>query len=197
LYIAHLNADRVITHDGRSRQTIAQGRNAGAAVAHGEFLVFLDADAWVEDPDSFFADALDCFEVDQDLVALTATVKVNPLTATFTDRLVFGAVNVGIRIKNDVLSMGDSTGEFQMIRTSAFRLLRGYREDLVTREDADMFARLSRIGSTTASGRLTVWHSGRRAHQIGWIRLLCLWTINTVWVTLFDRAFSSEWTVVR
>ena len=197
LEIANQYADRVILHDGKIRQTIAQGRNAGAAVARGEFVAFFDADIWVDNPDAFFAEALKHFSSDPGLVGITANVKVHPDQATCADKVVFGLLNVGLRIKNSMLHIGDSTGEFQMVRKSAFDAIHGFREDLVTREDADMFLRLSRIGRTRLCSKLTVLHSGRRAHRLGWSRLLWLWTINTIWVALFDRALSKEWTVVR
>jgi hypothetical protein len=44
---------------------------------------------------------------------------------------------------------------------------------------------------------LTVYHSGRRAHKIGWPKLLKSWITNTIWVLLFDKAKEEEWTVVR
>ena len=39
-------------------------------------------------------------------------------------------------------------------------------------EDADMFRRLSTIGRTMIDPELTVLHTGRRAHQLGWPRLI-------------------------
>jgi hypothetical protein len=39
-------------------------------------------------------------------------------------------------------------------------------------EDADMFRRLSTIGKTMIDPELTVLHTGRRAHQLGWPRLI-------------------------
>ena len=35
-----------------------------------------------------------------------------------------------------------------------------------------MFRRLSKIGETMIDPELTVLHSGRRAHQVGWPRLI-------------------------
>jgi len=64
--------------------------------------------------------------------------------------------------------MGEAPGRFQMMRRSAFEKVKGYREDLITREDGDMFARLSKVGRTLYDSKLEVFHSGRRAHAIGW-----------------------------
>jgi glycosyltransferase involved in cell wall biosynthesis len=197
LGIAKRLADKVVEHDGLTRQNISQGRNAGAAAASGEFLVFLDADAHIPEPDQFFAEALKQFESNPKLVALTVNVKVFPEMATLGDKIVFDLLNWIFRLRNNVLHIGESTGEFQMIRANAFQRLHGFREDLVTREDADMFYRLSDIGLTKMHPKLTVYHTGRRAHKIGWAKLLWIWTINSISVAIFSRAVSKEWKVIR
>src|SRR5690348_14444255 len=76
--IAKKFADKVVEHDGKTRQNISQGRNAGAAAAKGEFLVFLDADGRIENPDSFFTEAIKQFSLNPKLVALTVKIKVFP-----------------------------------------------------------------------------------------------------------------------
>ena len=43
-------ANTVVVYSGASRQTIGEGRNDGAKVAAGDFLVFLDADCVVPEP---------------------------------------------------------------------------------------------------------------------------------------------------
>ena len=195
--IARKYASQVVVHSDARRQTIAQGRNAGAKVAAGNFLVFMDADSRIENPDALFARALADFEADPNLIALTARLKVYPELETLADRMIFGILNFNLRVMNNFFHRGESTGEFQMIPRAAFDAVGGFRPDLVTREDADMFLRLSRMGRTRLDPRLTVFHSARRAHRIGWPRLLSLWALNTIWVFLFDRAKTREWQVVR
>ncbi len=195
--IARQWADRVIAHNGPGRQSIAAGRNEGAAAATGEFLAFMDADSRINAPDAFFTEALEVFAAHPKVVALTARVRVYPEDETLMDRVVFGLLSFSVRVLNNVLHRGESVGEFQMVRKEVFDSLGGFRSGLVTREDADMFLRLSRVGRTMLARRLLVYHSGRRAHQLGWPRLLWHWAINTVWVALFDRAFAAEWQVVR
>ena len=56
--IAKQYADKVVVYSGIPRQTIAMGRNDGAAAATGEFLVFLDADSRILHTDEFFNEAL-------------------------------------------------------------------------------------------------------------------------------------------
>jgi len=51
--------------------------------------------------------------------------------------------------------------------------------NLVTIEEADMFRRLSKIGNTINNPELTILHTGRRAHQVGWPRLIVMWLTNS------------------
>lgn len=195
--IAQKYADKVVCHTGEERQNISQGRNAGAEAGTGKFVVFMDADSRVYEPEKFFHKAIEKFEKDSELLGLTVRLKVHRGEETFSDKLVWPLLNLNLRFLNNVLHRGESTGEFQMIRMEAFRRLKGFREDLVTREDADMFLRLSEIGRTKWAGDLTVYHSGRRAHKIGWFKLLSTWMLNVVWVLLFNRAYEKEWKVIR
>jgi glycosyltransferase involved in cell wall biosynthesis len=190
-------ADRVVIYSGTGRQTIGCGRNDGAAAARGEFLVFMDADSRINDPDIFFSTALKQFQKHPKVVALTAKVRVYPEDETLMDRMVFGTLSFNIRVLNNFFHRGESVGEFQMMRKEIFDKLGGFRADLVTREDADMFLRLSQVGRTLLDPELMVYHSGRRAHEIGWPKLLWHWAVNTIWVALFDKAFASEWPVIR
>jgi glycosyltransferase involved in cell wall biosynthesis len=195
--LARPYATAVVQFSGAGRQTIAEGRNDGACVATGDFLVFLDADCVIPEPDRFFARALGHFERDATLVALTAYLRVFPEQETIGDRLVFGIANLGLTLTNNVFRHGHSFGDFQMIRREAFVRLGGFRADLVTIEDADLFRRLSRIGRTMIDPRLTVLHSGRRGHQVGWPRMIATWLLNALFVALRGRSFSKEWTPIR
>ena len=192
--IARPVADSVIEHRSTSRQTIAQGRNLGAKSARGEFLVFLDADCSVKNPNEFFMAARTRFASDPKLVALTAQLRVVPADETLGDKIVFGVMNLATRFRNNVLQKGDAPGgEFQMVRRVAFEAAGGYREDLVTCEDRDLFARLAKSGRVMTDPALTVFHTGRRAHNVGWLKLIALFFVNTISFRLRGKAISREW----
>src|SRR5882724_11480211 len=53
--VARRYADLVVENPGPARITIAANRDAGAACAQGEYLVFADADSYVPDADVFFS----------------------------------------------------------------------------------------------------------------------------------------------
>jgi glycosyltransferase involved in cell wall biosynthesis len=195
--LAARHAKTVVVFSGTHRQTIGEGRNDGAAAATGDYLVFLDADCIIPEPDRFFATALTHFQKNPKLAGLTAYLRVFPENETFGDKIVFGAANLGLRVGNNFLRRGGSFGEFQMIKREAFDRLAGFRADLVTFEDIDMFRRLSRIGRTMVDPKLTVLHSGRREHQLGWPSLLAAWLINIGFVIIRKRPWTKEWKVIR
>lgn len=195
--IAKQDADQVVVYQGEKRQTIAQGRNAGAQAARGDYFVFLDADCTIPDPNQFFQRALTHFAQEPRLVALTVSLYVLPENETWADRLFSMLVNIIFKFQNNVLGRGISTGEFQMIRREAFEQVRGFREDLVAAEDGDIFYRLSQIGRTLSDSQLKIFHTGRRIHRLGWPKLLWLWFLNTVAVSLFNHSASKEWAPIR
>ena len=192
-----LGTDKVLVYSGEKRQTIAGGRNAGAAIAKGDMLVFIDADITIPDPTTFFTKALTYFEKDERLVAITVRVKVLPEFATFLDRLIFGTLFYVFAFQNNITGNGAAAGEFQMIRKSAFEKVRGYNELLVAAEDMDMLSRLTKLGRVRSVGDLTVYHTGRRAHKIGWPKLLSQWAGNTYSMWFHGRAKSEVWEEVR
>ncbi|MCX2713508.1 glycosyltransferase family 2 protein [Mycolicibacterium sp. J2] len=190
-------ADEVVVYDGEARQTIAMARNMGAAVAAGDFVVFMDADVVIHDIDEFFATAFAEFRRRPELVALTGRYRVFPEVSTWFDRWVFFSLGLQFALQNNVFHIGGAGGEFQMITAEAFRKVNGFDERLTASEDMDLFRRLSQIGRTRFVNRLTVWHTGRRAHAVGWPRLLLSWFSNSMSVLFLRRSTSKEWTPVR
>jgi glycosyltransferase involved in cell wall biosynthesis len=196
--IARQHADQVVVHSGSARQTIAQGRNDGARAARGEFVVFLDADCSLLDPDNFFGAALANFRLDKRLVALTAPIRVLPEQETLADKIGWKVINSVAIFKNNVLQQGEVPGgEFAMFPREVFDAVGGYNESLVTREDRDIFIRLSKKGKTLCDPRLTVYHTGRRVHSIGWTRSIGLFLVNTLSYHIRGKVHSKEWTPVR
>ncbi len=190
--IAKKFADKVIVGEsGVSRQ-----RNAGARVAKGDFLVFIDAGAKVGDPDVFFKRALKDFD-DPRVVGVCAAQRVFPEIETFADWFIYGCFSHAYRVCNNWLHIGTASGKLQMVRQSAFAKTTGFREDLVAGEDTEMFNRLSQQGRTRFDPHLVVYHANRRARRIGWPRLLWEWFLNTLWLMLFKRAYSKQWKPIR
>ena len=179
---------RVLEYRGAERHTIAWGKNEGARQARGDMFIFIGADVEIPDPNRFFTTALLCFARDPQLVGLTVNLRVHPKEATLADRIFFGLVNIDHHLNNNVTRTGSASGEFQMIPRAAFEKVRGYKEYLAVAEDNDMFRRLAQTGHKRFESVLTVYHTGRRGHEIGWPRLLREWFINYISLQFFDRS---------
>jgi glycosyltransferase involved in cell wall biosynthesis len=177
--------------------SIAANRNAGAREAGGEFFVFFDASTSIKNPDDFFNQALSMFEKDKDLVAITGKLRVYPELETFSDKIVHFFFNLIIMLKDNYLGLGEASGKFQMIRRWAFEKVGGFSEHLITREDSNMFQKLSKIGKIRYVGSLEIFHTSRRSHILGWPKLLSMWMINTFWVTVFGKAKLKDWSILR
>ncbi|MBI2099855.1 MAG: glycosyltransferase [Candidatus Vogelbacteria bacterium] len=194
--IARRFGAKVVLDEGSARQTIAGGRNGGATAAAGDLLLFLDADVYIPDINNFFRIALGRFQADPRLLALTVYYRVFPELATLADRVIFRGLGWWWKLLN-WLGLGGASGEFQLIRAAAFRQAGGYNAKLVAGEDSELFWRLARIGRTRFESSLFIYHTGRRAHKIGWPRLLWEWNLNGVWYLLFRRSASREWVEIR
>lgn len=195
--IAKKYTDKVVVYNEEKRQTIGGGKNLGATKAEGEYLVFIDADASIPEPEFFFEKALKLFAMDPQLVGLTTNLRVVKELETLSDKFFFWIVNLTHTFNNNITHKGSASGEFQMIKNSAFKELGGYNEDLIVFEDNDMFIRLARIGHTRISNKLTVFHSGRRAHKIGWPKLLYFWITNALSYAFLKKSITKEWKPVR
>lgn len=197
LAIAKKYTNKIVIYNEVKRQTIAQARNLGASRAIGDYLVFMDADVMILESEHFFTRALTIFNQRTKLVGLCVSIGVEPEKATRVDKFFSGFMDCFSYSMNNILHQGSASGEFQMIRTEAFRNLGGFREDLVATEDMELFWRLSRIGQTRMEWSLRIFHSGRRAHAIGWPHLLWLWFLNTMSTVFLHRSHSRVWTVIR
>lgn len=195
--IAKRYTDHVVVLGPGRKRGLGQGRNDGAWAAHGDYLVFIDADVTIPDPPGFFKKAQGAFAENPRLVAITAKVEVEPRFARTSDKIVFGILDAYFAVLNNVFNIGMAAGEFQMIKTEAFRKAGGFNENLAGGEDVELFYRLSRIGRVHTVWGLTVYHTGRRFHEMGWAKTVYHWIKNALFVWLFKRSADKVWTTVR
>jgi glycosyltransferase involved in cell wall biosynthesis len=192
---AYSGTHEIIISDGNSKDgTIEICRKY---TAKGEYLVFLDADVVIPDIDRFFEAAEERFRSDERLVALTGQYKVVAEQRTLADSIFFRMLGLQFLLSNNVLRIGAAGGEFQMIAGDAFRTVGGFNETLAAAEDMDLFQRLSNIGRTRFERALTVYHTGRRAHTVGWPKLAWEWFTNSMSVWMFKKSASKEWKEIR
>ncbi len=197
LDIARRYTDEIVVWNRPKRQTFGEAKNAGAALADGEFLVFIDADVLIPEPETFFEEALAEFNKNKELVALTVPLKPLAENRSWIDAFFCIPLNWFYIVSNNVFYSGNSSGEFQMVEADVFREIGGFSEHLVAGEDNEIFRRLATLGRTLSYRELYVRHSLRRAHKLGWLRLYGIWIKNGLSVAFRGKAAYEEWSVVR
>lgn len=197
LDIARRYTDYITVWSHPHRQTFGQAKNAGAALATGEFLVFIDADVLIPSPQAFFEEMLRVFDANKKLVAMTVPLKPWPENHSWVDAFFCTPLNWFYIISNNLFHSGNASGEFQMIHRESFRRIGGYHEHLAAGEDNEVFRQLAYHGRTLSYWKLCVRHSLRRPHKLGWLRTYGIWLKNGFSVALRGKAAYEEWSVVR
>lgn len=197
LDVAHRYTDKIVVWGEQRRQTFGEAKNAGAALADGKFLVFIDADVIIPEPQKFFEEILNVFESNKKLVASTAPLKPYSENHSFVDAFFSAPLNWFYIISNNIFHSGNSSGEFQMVRADAFNKIGGFGEHLAAGEDNELFRQLAKIGRTMSYSKLCVRHSLRRPHKLGWLTTYYIWIKNGISVAIRNKAAYKEWSVVR
>jgi glycosyltransferase involved in cell wall biosynthesis len=197
LNIARKYTDKIVVWDQSRRQTFGEAKNAGAALATGTYLVFIDADVIIPEPQRFFEEVIAAFATDETLVALTVPLKPWTENHSWVDAFFSAPLNWFYIISNNLFHSANASGEFQMMRAKQFREAGGYPEHLAAGEDNAMFRNIAALGRTRSYSKLCVRHSLRRAHKLGWLRLYGIWIKNGISVSLRGKAAYKEWAVVR
>ena len=191
LTIASEYTSRIAKHEGIShRQTIAEGRNSGTALASGKILVFLNADTRIPNITKFFERIKGRINTDPSLAALAVKVEVIPEERKLSDILFHGFFNQYVNVLN-FLGIGMGRGECQIVRRTAFDAVHGYNESLAAGEDFDLYNRLRKIGKIKYDGKLLVFESPRRYRKYGYAKVYSDWVKNGFSV-LFRKKASSE-----
>ncbi len=193
--IARREGALVVEHEGPHRQTIAEGRNAGARAATGEVLVFINADIRFANPTRFF-DAVRTFAQHSDWAGATCAVQVFPEEERWADRLFHVGHNLYVRLLN-LVGEGMGRGECQIVRASTFAETGGYRSELVAGEDYEFFRRVRRRGRIHFFSEVVVFESPRRFRKYGYLHIIWGWTRNALAVVWKKKSSSEEWEAVR
>lgn len=177
--------------DRSKKKTIASGRNLGAKIAHGEILVFCDADTSIKDID-YFCMVVELTFKDKGVVAAMPKLKVFPKERIWKDKLFHTCFNVFIR-SSLFIKYPFSSGQCQIVTSKAFKKVKGYNPRQVHAEDSDLFQRLNRIGRLRYLSRCTVYESARRYRKIGYLRLMWIAIKSIVGQKIFKKNMLNEW----
>ena len=88
-------------------------------------------------------------------------------------------------------------GECHIVKRDCFFKLGGYNEKIYAGEDYDLYKRLKKLGKIQFLKDLVVYESPRRYRELGYLRVFLNWTINSIWITLFQKSFSNDWKEIR
>ncbi|MBI1804631.1 MAG: glycosyltransferase [Ignavibacteriae bacterium] len=193
--IARSFADCVVERDPKARENISLGRNHGARVAHGDILVFINADVIIERPDEFFSTIITTV-AQENVAAATCNVLIYPEEENGIDRVFHRFFNWYFRLLN-VFGMGMGRGECHVMRREIFERVGGYNEVLAAGEDYELYHRLHQKGEIAFLRSIKVFESPRRYRRFGYFYITFLWFLNGIWVLLFKRSFVEEWKPVR
>ena len=195
LKLAKQKAHVVLVHEGNRRQTIAEGRNAGARQSGGDVLFFLNADVRVERMEWYIKAMLQALR-EPKVVAVTCPVFVYPEEENSLDKVYHRVHNFLIWLVNH-LGIGMGRGECHVVRRSAFFRVGGYDGCLAAGEDFDLYMKLARKGKIRFVWSVKVFESPRRYRKLGYARVTLSWFLNALSIMFFRKSFSKEWEPVR
>jgi len=144
------------------RKNIAAARNAGARVAKGDILLFMDADS-IAYPNLLETIKKD-FSRDKKLVCWTC--KIYAFSPLWKEHLLYDAFNrasqASVKIKKP-----RTAGVVMAVRKSAFDKINGFDERVMVFEDFDLSSRIKKVGNFKYSAKTCVYTSARRINQWG------------------------------
>jgi glycosyltransferase involved in cell wall biosynthesis len=195
LEIARTRAHVVVENRDGVKQTIAMGRNLGAAAAQGAILVFLNADTLFQDIERFF-DVAVREAAAPGTAGVTCSVRVYPHEERPMDVRYHGFYNWFFHMMNRV-GMGMGRGECHVIPRPVFEKVGGYSDRISAGEDYDMFRRLHAVGKVKFLRDLVIFESPRRYRRYGYATITASWFMNFLSVFFLHRSLTDDWTPIR
>ncbi|MBN1300256.1 MAG: glycosyltransferase [Melioribacteraceae bacterium] len=187
--------DKVVVHKEKCKQNISEGRNKGAEVAEGEWLIFLNGDVIISDVDLFFR-LLTELSSDNKYAGITLKVDVEDKEKTMSDKIFLTFYDYYFHFLN-IVGVGMGRGECLILSKNSFKELNGFNSNLAAGEDFDLFKRLRRKGKIYYSHKLCVYESPRRYRKYGHLKIFFTWLANSIFVIFKNKSLSKEWEEVR
>lgn len=169
--IAKQFADKVIS---ASDSSAADARNQGAHHAHGDVLVFMDADTLLP---------TDAFERFVKLMSGENIVGVScrkvPQNGDILDRAMYEFVNFST-FASCKMRLGGAHGNCMLVRRSVFERIGGFNPDIIVAEEQDLVRRAMKFGRYLFLLDFNVVENPRRLQKWGRFRLYIAWLIGMV-----------------
>ncbi len=177
------SADKVL--DLRARG-VGRARNAGAKVAEGQFLLFLDADTYLES--NFVSEMYRAF-ADRRVVCVSGILKSLEILSPL-DKL-FAVSHYGFTNKLAEISARLGFPLFPSVccgaRKSVFEKVGGFREDIACAEDISFSREMGRVGKCVVNNRATAYTSVRRISNCGKKQMYSMYFKNYVRLYLMQQ----------
>ncbi|MFH0772944.1 MAG: glycosyltransferase family A protein [bacterium] len=120
-------------------QNVAAARNNGAKYAKGEYLVFFDADVFIEK--HFFKEVIDHIEIDHPSMM---TMWNRPTPPTFRGRIIFGIMNHLVQMAQNTHPAAN--GPCIIMKRALFESVEGFDQTIFFGEDYDIVKRAHQKG---------------------------------------------------
>src|SRR3989344_5205675 len=121
LDIARRYTYKIMVWNQPRRQTFGEAKNAGAALAIGNFFVFIDADVIVPSPETFFKEMLAAFEKNKKLVGMTVPLKPWAENLSWVDAFFCAPLTCFYVVSNNVFPSANPSGNFQLVAAETFK----------------------------------------------------------------------------
>jgi glycosyltransferase involved in cell wall biosynthesis len=185
---ASRNADKVLDLTARG---VGKARNAGAKVASGDILLFLDADTFLET--NFVSEIVGVF-ADKRVVCVSGILKtlerLDPLDTLFavshygfTNKLAEISAHLGFPMFPSVCCSA---------RKSVFHQVGGFREDIACAEDITFSRNMGKVGKCVVNNRATAYTSVRRISKCGKTKMYSMYFKNYVKLFMLNRNRGSK-----
>lgn len=192
LEVASCFADRVFRF---TRKGVSKARNFGAFKAHGDILVFMDADSIPQV--CIFQDLLQAFKK-PNVVAALSYVYTYDIKPTLSQKLFYLfdiAFIKSCRIAPFLLKFYNR-GDFFAIRKEVFLKTGGFNEKLDLMEITDLIVRVLGMGKIVVLNK-PIYESSRRLKKWGFLKSHLYWWKNYLSYYLIKKPFDKIYPTIR
>lgn len=182
----------VIVYEELQRGT-NYARQCGYLKATGELIANVDADSIL--PVNWINYAILSFNNDKNMMAMSGPYVFYDFSNYWQilSKIFFYLAYPIYVISNKYFNSGAVMGGNLVVRKSVLDKIGGYNTDMVFYgDDTDTAQRLSKIGRVNFDYNFKIYSSSRRFKNNGVMRTIYHYVINYVWVTLFNKSFSSS-----